>query len=130
MRPSASGCKLSVMTDDKLNISNDGTERQRLIARRWSAWLERAEIARKQGQEDVIRASLELASAYEQLSPPDYIESELLVKANLLRKQIESSEQHRTMSVEHGLGNEAIDVTLEIQELEKQLVALVLAGPQ
>lgn len=68
---------------------------------------------------------MDLASAYENLQGPDYVESELLTKANWLRKRIESAEQHRTMSAEHGLGDEAIDTTYEIQAMERELVKLV-----
>lgn len=90
------------------------------------AWNERAEIARRQKQDDVVAASLKLASAYQRILPADMnAEADFMKEANLLRKQIESSEQHRTMCVEHGLSDAAIDATYEIQALEKKLVALV-----
>src|SRR5687768_4183433 len=102
--------------------ANDRKRRMRNIAGIWS---ERATTAGKHGQADVEQVAMWLASKYQELVDSDAEEPEVLVNANLLRKRIESSEQHRTMSVEHGLGDEAIDVTYEIQELEKELVALV-----
>lgn len=110
------------MTEDP-NTATDA--RNQLIAKRISAWSERAEIANKQTQVDVMQAALALASVYEALIQSNVDEPELLIKANLLRKRIEASEQHRTMAAEHGLSNEAIDATLEIQEMERNLVELV-----
>jgi hypothetical protein len=101
---------------------DDRKQRMRSIAGIWS---ERAIIAGKHGQTDLAEVSLWLASKYQQLGDSELEEPEVLARANLLRKRIESSEQHRTMSVEHGLGDEAIDVTYEIQELERELVVLV-----
>jgi hypothetical protein len=93
------------------------------LSRRWS---ERAEIARKQGQDDVIAAAELLALMCEKLNAtPEAEEPEVLRKANLLRKKIEASERHRTMCVEHGLSDAAIDATYEIQALEKELVEVV-----
>ncbi len=75
-----------------------------------------------------------IVALYETLSRGDSLtaesdaainEPEILRKANLFRKQIEASEQHRTMCVEHGLGDAAIDATYEIQAMEKQLVDLI-----
>lgn len=98
------------------------------------AWNERAEIARRQKQDDVVSAALKLATSYQEMLPTDEdgsgnidldAEADFMKEANLLRKQIESSEQHRTMCVEHGLSDAAIDATYEIQALERKLVALV-----
>jgi len=98
------------------------TNKIELQKRRWS---ERADIAQKQGQQDMVTASMSIISLYESLSlTPEMNEPEVLIKLNLLRKQIEASEQHRTMCVEHGLSDAAIDATYEIQDLEKQLVEL------
>lgn len=99
-------------------------ERQR---KHLAAWRERADIARRDGHQAVAEAAAALSEKYSQLVESDAPEAEpaLFADANLLRRKIEASEQHRTMSVEHGLGDEAIDVTLEIQEMEKELVALV-----
>ncbi len=90
-------------------------------------WTERAESARKHGQEDLMAAALELASMCQTLSksPTEINQPDVLIRANLLRKQLEASEQHRTMCVEHGLGDAAIDATYEIQRLGKELVTLV-----
>ena len=91
-----------------------------------AAWSQRAEIARRHGQDAVADAATVLVSEYGKFIAAG-LESEpaVFAAANTLRRKIEASEQHRTMSVEHGLGDEAIDVTLEIQEMEKELVALV-----
>jgi phage shock protein A len=90
--------------------------------RRWS---ERAEIALRQGQTDLVMAVNTIISIYDSLAAtPELTEPEILIKVNLLRKQIEASEQHRTMCVEHGLSDAAIDATYEIQDLEKQLIKL------
>lgn len=92
-----------------------------------SKWSERAQIARKQGQEDLEAAALELMSLCESLSKSagELNKPDILIKANLLRKQIEAGEKHRTMCVEHGLSDAAIDATYEIQALEKELVTLI-----
>lgn len=100
-------------------------DRNQLMARRISAWSERAEIADRQRQGDVMQAALKLKVAYEALLESEVDEPDLLITANLLRKRIEASEQHRTMAAEHGLNDEAIDATFEIQAMEKQLVELV-----
>jgi hypothetical protein len=91
-------------------------------------WNERAEIARTQGQDDVRAAALKVVSVYERLASDttESDEPESLKEALVLRKRIESSEQHRTMCVEHGLSDAAIDATYEIQQLERDLVALLL----
>jgi hypothetical protein len=90
-----------------------------------SAWTDRVEIARRQNQEAVMKAALLMVDYYDsKLSPTDE-DPDVVTKANLLRKRIESSEQHRTMCVEHGLSDAAIDATYEIQDIEKQLVALL-----
>jgi hypothetical protein len=91
-------------------------------------WSERAEIARKQGQDELVTAALELKAMCEALSgSADTADKrpELLVKANRLRNEIEAGEQHRTMCVEHGLSDAAIDATYEIQALEKKLISLM-----
>jgi hypothetical protein len=95
------------------------------VTRNIHAWTERAEIARKQGQDDVVEICDDLVAIYQSLAGGTAVAPEMLAKANLLRKRIESTEQHRTMSVEHGLGNEAIDATYEIKELENELLELV-----
>lgn len=104
----------------------DPTEREKNIKDQISAWTQRQAIANKLGQDDVAAAAQAVVSAYTNLldSAKDG-EPEMLLKANVLRKRIEASEQHRTMCVEHGLSNAAIDATYEIQELERQLVALI-----
>ncbi len=99
--------------------------RKQALERKISAWSERARIADKQQQVEVMQAAMELVSAYEALIESNGEEPELLVKANLLRKRIEACEQHRTMAAEHGLSDEAIDATYEIQEMEKKLIELV-----
>lgn len=90
-------------------------------------WKERAEIAQRQGQDDVRAAALKMVSAYEKLAEDssEAEEPDVLKQANLLRKKIESSEQHRTMCVEHGLSDAAIDATYEIQQMERDLVTLL-----
>ena len=92
-----------------------------------SAWAERASIARRQRQDDVAAASEAIKAIYERLMEAPSEAPAFLEKANLLRKQIEATEQHRTMCVEHGLSDAAIDATYEIQELEKKLVELLVA---
>jgi len=89
-------------------------------------WRNRIQIAEKQKQHDVVEAAARIVDAYEKLLESQSTgEPAFLAQANNLRKKITASEQHRTMCVEHGLSDTAIDATLEIQELEKQLVALV-----
>lgn len=90
-----------------------------------SAWNDRVEIARRQSQDEVVKAALLMVDYYDTKLDPTYEDPEVVAKANLLRKRIESSEQHRTMCVEHGLSNAAIDATYEIQDMEKQLVVLL-----
>lgn len=91
-----------------------------------AAWIERASIARKYGNEQFAAASDELASRYKTLIEQDeQSEPDTLTKARQLRKTLEASEQHRTMCVEHGLSDAAIDATYEIQEIESQIVHLV-----
>lgn len=96
-----------------------------MIAKNVSAWTERAEIARKQGQSQLVEVAMRIASMYQELESSNGAEPDYLRKANILRKRIEATEQHRTMSVEHGLSDEAIDATHEIQELERQLIELI-----
>jgi hypothetical protein len=95
------------------------------ISRKLAAWSKRAALAQVQKQADVEQAALAIVDAYRALLESDSAEPEELVQANVLRKKIESAEQHRTMAAEHGLNDEAIDVTYEIQQLESELVALV-----
>lgn len=104
-------------------------ERQR---KHLAAWRERVEIARRDGNGVVASAAHALAEKYRELveSASPEPEPASVAAANLLRRKIEAAEQHRTMSVEHGLGDEAIDVTLEIQEMERELVALVRVWQQ
>jgi hypothetical protein len=106
------------------NENDVNRQRQR---KHLAAWQERVEIASRDGQNAVADAAAVLAAKYCQLVDSDGSEAEpaILSAANLLRRKIEASEQHRTMAVEHGLGDEAIDVTLEIQGLERELVDLV-----
>lgn len=94
--------------------------------RRQDAWIERSEIASRQGQAELARIAMILAEGYHQLLEAnlDIGESDQMLKANILRKQIEASEQHRTMCVEHGLSDAAIDTTYEIQAMEAELLAL------
>lgn len=111
------------------NDDNINREKQR---RHLAAWRERAEIARREGHLEVADAADTLSAEYKRLVESEIPQPDpaILSAANLLRRKIEASEQHRTMSVEHGLGNEAIDVTLEIQEMERELVELVRAWNQ
>ncbi|MBY0551469.1 MAG: hypothetical protein K2W95_29580 [Candidatus Obscuribacterales bacterium] len=104
-------------------------ERQR---RHLAAWRERAAIASRDGHQAFADAAAALSAKYSQLVELDVPEAEpaMFAAANLLRRKIEASEQHRTMSVEHGLNDEAIDVTIEIQEMEKELVTLVQTWQQ
>ncbi|MBX9689221.1 MAG: hypothetical protein K2X27_21105 [Candidatus Obscuribacterales bacterium] len=92
--------------------------------RRWS---QRAEIAESQGQIDLLEAIQQLISMLNSSSKPtnEISISEFLARATLLRKKIEAGEQHRTMCVEHGLSDAAIDETYEIQALEKALIELI-----
>lgn len=92
-----------------------------------AAWRERALIANRDGHEAVAEVAAFLAAKYSEFLESEVPQTEpsMFTSANLLRRKIEASEQHRTMSVEHGLGDEAIDVTLEIQEMERELIALV-----
>lgn len=108
-------------------MTNDTDINRERQHRQLSAWRERAEIASRDGNAALADAAAALATKYNQLveSAVPELEPAVFAAANLLRRKIEASEQHRTMSVEHGLGDEAIDVTLEIQEMEKELVALV-----
>jgi len=117
------------MPEDKPDQSNT-CESKPLNKDHRSAWSDRVEIARRQGQEEVVKASLLMLDYYDSKLDASYEDPEVVAKANLLRKRIESSEQHRTMCVEHGLSDAAIDATYEIQDMEKQLVALLqeLAG--
>lgn len=105
---------------EQTNKSDRAGRIERLIA----AWLERAEIARREGRREVAEAAEKVATGYRELTG-EQDEPAYLSKANLLRKRIESTEQHRTMAAEHGLSNEAIDSTYEIQELERELIDLV-----
>lgn len=102
-------------------------DRQKQLQSLVAVWEERAQIATRQGTENVAKAALHIASAYKALVDADTESEEpaFLADADLLRKRIESSEQHRTMCVEHGLSDAAIDATYEIQKLERDLVALV-----
>jgi hypothetical protein len=94
-----------------------------------SIWTQRAEESRKHGHSEVAAAATTVAAIYEQLlsnAESEWTEqAPLLIQANLIRKKIEASEQHRSMCVEHGLSDAAIDATYEIEALEKQLVSLV-----
>jgi len=105
--------------------TDEKNERQAGLEKKWAAWTERAEVARAQMQPEVEAAADAIAAAYKQLMESNAAEPEVLVKANKLRKRIESAEQHRTMAAEHGLNDEAIDVTYEIQKLETELVELI-----
>jgi hypothetical protein len=106
--------------------TTDTSERKRRIRYQIRLWTERAEIARKQQQADVAEVAERLIMAYEDLMDQDeQPEPEVMARANNLRNRIEATEQHRTMAAEHGLGNEAIDSTYEIQALEKELVELI-----
>jgi hypothetical protein len=89
-------------------------------------WSERVEIARRQNQEEMVAAAQYVVSTYEKLQS-GMAEPAFLAPVNVLRKRIESSEQHRTMCVEHGLSDAAIDATYEIQQMEKELIELVRA---
>lgn len=92
-------------------------------------WQERASISRQYANEALASACDYLVKQYELLlnSESESSESELMLKAQRFRKMIEASEQHRTMCVEHGLDDSAIDATYEIQEIEGKLIALVSA---
>lgn len=105
----------------------DISEHQRQLLDQISQWLERAEIARAHDNVEVASAAEKIAGICQGLleCQRESERPEILRQANRIRKQIESSEQHRTMCVEHGLSDAAIDATYEIQELEKQLVAVI-----
>lgn len=106
-----------------MNETDQETRFKTLIAH----WSNRVQIAEKQKQLDVVEAVFQIIRVYETLLECQSQDEEpaFLEQANTLRKKITASEQHRTMCVEHGLSDTAIDATLEIQDLEKQLVALV-----
>lgn len=91
-----------------------------------AAWVEREFIARKYGSAELADCATVLVRKYQELLAAEAQEEpEPLTRARRLRRTLEASEQHRTMCVEHGLNDSAIDVTYEIQNIEKQLVELV-----
>ena len=128
----------------------DFAEQHRRTLDMVTIWSERVEIARRQNQDDMVAAAQYVVSTYEKLQSASsgaggassgtggassgtggalgsIGEPAFLAPANVLRKRIESSEQHRTMCVEHGLSDAAIDATYEIQQMEKELIELVRA---
>lgn len=111
----------------------DFAEQHRRTLDMVTIWSERVEIARRQNQNDMMAVAEYIVAAYDKLrgsgadASTAAAEPAFLGPANVLRKRIESSEQHRTMCVEHGLSDAAIDATYEIQQMEKELVELVRA---
>lgn len=103
-------------------------QRERTLNAQVAAWRRRSEIARANGQVELAEAAARLAGYCGKLLESGSEIPEHLNQINVLRKRIEASEAHRTMSAEHGLNDEAIDTTYEIQELERELVSLVLAA--
>lgn len=102
-------------------------EREPKLMAQAALWVERASIADRQGQEDLQFACKALSSLCELYAgSPAEKTPEFVKDANKIRKKIEASERHRTMCVEHGLSDAAIDATYEIQGLEKELLALLL----
>jgi hypothetical protein len=109
-------------------MSTGNSEFQDTARRKLAVWSGRLALAHEQDQPDVEQAVRAIIKAYESLIEKNAAaEPEFLRQANELRKRLESAENHRTMAAEHGLNDEAIDVTYEIQKLEKALVALVSA---
>lgn len=89
-------------------------------------WTERAGINERQGQSDLASAALTIAWFCKFLSECSVEKlPEFIKEANTLRKKIEASERHRTMCVEHGLSDAAIDATYEIQSMEKRLLSIL-----
>lgn len=82
-------------------------------------------MARQYGRQEMCDIATELAQQYKGLLIAHENEPDILQKAHRIRRKLEASEQYRTMCVEHGLNDSAIDVTYEIQELESKLIALV-----
>lgn len=108
------------------SAGDDAVQAQRQSMRaRMEAWTQRAQDCAALGSVEVAQAARVIVAAYEKLLESGESEPPDLVQANKLRKRIEAAEAHRTMSAEHGLSNEAIDVTYEIRELESELVALI-----
>lgn len=114
----------------------DFAEQHRRTLDMVTIWSERVEIARRQNQDEMVAVAQYIVSTYEKLqsagevgggTPGGMAEPAFLAPVNVLRKRIESSEQHRTMCVEHGLSDAAIDATYEIQQMEKELIELVRA---
>jgi hypothetical protein len=101
------------------------TEFRETARRKLAAWSARLALAGEQNQPDVAQAVQTIIEAYENLIEINAAaEPEYLQQANVLRNRLESAENHRTMAAEHGLNDEAIDVTYEIQKIEKALIAL------
>lgn len=105
----------------------DFAEQHRRTLDMVTIWSERIEIARRQNQDDMVAVAQYIVAAYEKQPSESGPEPAFLGPANVLRKRIESSEQHRTMCVEHGLSDAAIDATYEIQQMERELIELVRA---
>lgn len=120
---------MSQNSDTEIPANASNTERVLKYQAMAAVWLERAGIASRQNQHELEAAYKTIAAFCELLShKQDYKQTpEFLKAANTLRKSIEAGEQHRTMCVEHGLSDAAIDATYEIQGLEKKLLELVLA---
>ena len=96
------------------------------VERELANWQERARIAREYNNDALAAACDYLVQEYQLLlKSEEEHENEFLLKALRLRKMMEASEQHRTMCVEHGLSDSAIDATYEIQEIERKIIALV-----
>jgi hypothetical protein len=110
----------------KGHILTETSEFRETARRKLAAWSARLALAGEQNQPDVEVAAQAIIKAYESLIEKNAdAEPEYLQQANALRKRLESAENHRTMAAEHGLNDEAIDVTYEIQKIEKALVGLI-----
>lgn len=95
-----------------------------------AVWRERAGIARQYDNEKFALACDFFANLCESLLKSERSQTDFLLKARHLRKKLEASEQHRTMCVEHGLNDSAIDTTYEIQEIETSLMAMAAEEQQ
>lgn len=116
-------------SDTEITVNASDSKRELKYQAMAAVWLERASIAEKQGQKDLQAAANTFASYCEFLSNiSEKRETPAFIKtANTLRKKIEASERHRTMCVEHGLSDAAIDATYEIQSMEKELLNILLS---
>ena len=104
------------MSSKEINGRNEIIER----------WNDRLRLSNQQNNQGLCNAIEKILALYNAMESSEIaFDNERLRTANHLRKQIESSEQHRTMCAEHGLNDAAIDTTLEIQELENQLIQLM-----